>query len=205
MTKTMKATMMGAFAAAAVALLVATGCTSTSTESAGSNGSDAGTGAENAAADNAADDNAATDGTDDGSASDDAATNAANGENAVEDETVIRMDNGWIAYSGGDMLMLLDADADTNFQWTAEVEGSSVLKGTDADLPSSLYYDQDISDVVGSSGMHVVSLLADDQNNGESTITLKLSNTADDTDVRTTIVVKADAENGTFKNVTVQE
>ena len=202
MTKTMKATMMGAFAAAAVALLVATGCTSTSTESAGSNGSDAGTGAENAAADNAADDNAATDGTDDGSASDDAATNA---ENAVEDETVIRMDNGWIAYSGGDMLMLLDADADTNFQWTAEVEGSSVLKGTDADLPSSLYYDQDISDVVGSSGMHVVSLLADDQNNGESTITLKLSNTADDTDVRTTIVVKADAENGTFKNVTVQE
>ena len=80
-----------------------------------------------------------------------------------------------------------------------------VLKDTDADLPSSGFNDQNSQDVVGAAGMHAFGFLADDQNNGESTITMKLANTSNTNDVKTTIVVKATVQNGTFTDVSVQE
>ena len=83
--------------------------------------------------------------------------------------------------------------------------GNTVLKDTDADLPSSGFNDQNSQDVVGAAGMHAFGFLADDQNNGESTITMKLANTSNANDVKTTIVVKATVQNGTFTDVSVQE
>ena len=82
---------------------------------------------------------------------------------------------------------------------------NTVLKDTDADLPSSGFNDQNSQDVVGAAGMHAFGFLADDQNNGESTITMKLANTSNANDVKTTIVVKATVQNGTFTDVSVQE
>ena len=96
-------------------------------------------------------------------------------------------------------------NADVQYQWTAEVNGNTVLKDTDADLPSSGFNDQNSQDVVGAAGMHAFGFLADDQNNGESTITMKLANTSNANDVKTTIVVKATVQNGTFTDVSVQE
>lgn len=125
--------------------------------------------------------------------------------NGVGDGTVLKVSNGWVAYSQNDMLVLLDSDADVEYQWMAEIDGNTVLKDTDADIPSSVTNNQNADDVVGSAGMHTFGFLADTQNNGESTITMKLANTANQDDVKTTIVVKATVENGSFTNVSVQE
>ena len=124
---------------------------------------------------------------------------------SIGEGTVLKVPNGWVAYSQSDMLVLLDSNADVQYQWTAEVNGNTVLKDTDADLPSSGFNDQNSQDVVGAAGMHAFGFLADDQNNGESTITMKLANTSNANDVKTTIVVKATVQNGTFTDVSVQE
>ncbi len=124
---------------------------------------------------------------------------------SIGEGTVLKVPNGWAAYSQGDMLVLLDSDQDVQYQWTAEVDGNTVLKDTDADLPSSNYNDQNANDVVGSAGMHAFGFLADDQNNGDSTITMKLANTTNADDVKTTIVVKATVQDGAFTAVSIQE
>lgn len=198
MTKTAKWSMIGVLAALVLALFAVAGCSSdtnaatdnsASNDAAGQNESqDNNGGGGNGGGDNANSDN---------NANDDA--------NETGDGTVLKVSNGWVAYSQGDMLALLDSDANVEYQWTAEVDGNTVLKDTDADIPSSDYNDQNANDVVGSAGMHVFGFLADDQNNGESTITMKLANTSDANDVKTTIVVKATVENGAFTNVSVQE
>mgnify|MGYP007121809896 CR=1 FL=1 len=102
------------------------------------------------------------------------------------------------------MLVLLDSNADVQYQWTAEVNGNTVLKDTDATCrpPASTIRTPRTS----WRGRHArVRFLADDQNNGESTITMKLANTSNANDVKTTIVVKATVQNGTFTDVSVQE
>lgn len=196
MTKTAKWSMIGVLAALVLALFAVAGCSSDN----------------NAATDNSASNDAA--GQNESQDNNGGGGNANNGDNANSDNddandtgdgTVLKVSNGWVAYSQGDMLALLDSDANVEYQWTAEVDGNTVLKDTDADIPSSDYNDQNANDVVGSAGMHVFGFLADDQNNGESTITMKLANTSDANDVKTTIVVKATVENGAFTNVSVQE
>lgn len=199
MTKTAKWSMIGVLAALVLALFAVAGCSSDN----------------NAATDNSASNDAA--GQNESQDNNGGGDNANNGDNANSDNnanddanetgdgTVLKVSNGLVAYSQGDMLALLDSDANVEYQWTAEVDGNTVLKDTDADIPSSDYNDQNANDVVGSAGMHVFGFLADDQNNGESTITMKLANTSDANDVKTTIVVKATVENGAFTNVSVQE
>lgn len=199
MTKTAKWSMIGVLAALVLALFAVAGCSSDN----------------NAATDNSASNDAA--GQNESQDNNGGGDNANNGDNANSDNnanddanetgdgTVLKVSNGWVAYSQGDMLALLDSDANVEYQWTAEVDGNTVLKDTDADIPSSDYNDQNANDVVGSAGMHVFGFLADDQNNGESTITMKLASTSDANDVKTTIVVKATVENGAFTNVSVQE
>ena len=182
MTKTAKWSMIGVLAALVLALFAVAGCSS---DNAGNNDN----GGDNA--------NPATEHNDNGGGN--------NGDNAASSGTVLKVPNGWVAYSQSDMLVLLDSNADVQYQWTAEVNGNTVLKDTDADLPSSGFNDQNSQDVVGAAGMHAFGFLADDQNNGESTITMKLANTSNANDVKTTIVVKATVQNGTFTDVSVQE
>lgn len=179
MTKTAKWSMIGVFAALAVALFAVAGCSS----------------------DNAAN----TDNYDNNS--DIASPSVENGGDGsgIGEGTVLKVPNGWVAYSQSDMLVLLDSDANVEYQWTADVHGDTVLKDTDADIPSSTYNDQNADDVVGSAGMHTFGFLADAQNNGESTITMKLANTTNADDVKATVVVKATVENGSFTSVSVQE
>lgn len=184
MTKIAKFSMVGSAVALLLASLIAmAGC---------SNDTNAATNSDNAApANNSA-------------ASDNAANQMGDGSGLAEG-TVLKVSNGWVAYSNGDMLVLLDSSADAQYQWTSDVSGDSVLKDTDADLPSSTYYDQNANDVIGSAGMHVFGFMADQQNNGESTITFKLANATDSADVNTTIVVKATVESGAFSAVSVQQ
>ena len=175
MTKTAKFSMIGVLAALALVLFAVAGCSG----------------------DNATSTDTSTD-----------ANTAVSGDNSgdgADEGTVLKVSNGWVAYSQGDMLALLDSDADVEYQWTAEVDGDTVLKDTDADLPSSVYSDQNAADVVGSAGLHAFGFLADGQNNGESTITLKLANVSNASDVKTTIVVRAMVENGSFADMSVQE
>lgn len=193
MTKTAKWSMIGVLAALVLALFAVAGCSSDDNAATDNSASNDAAG-QNESQDNNGDNNAAN--------SDD---NANGDANETGDGTVLKVSNGWVAYSQADMLALLDSDANVEYQWTAEVDGNTVLKNTDADIPSSDYNDQNADDVVGSAGMHAFGFLADDQNNGESTITMKLANTSDANDVKTTIVVKATVENGAFTNVSVQE
>ena len=51
---------------------------------------------------------------------------------SIGEGTVLKVPNGWVAYSQSDMLVLLDSNADVQYQWTAEVNGNTVLKDTDA-------------------------------------------------------------------------
>lgn len=208
MTKTAKWSMIGVLAALVLALFAVAGCSS---DNAGNNDN----GGDNA--------NPATENNDNGNGNDDNNNgnnnadnnNSNNGNNnngnqmgdgsSIGEGTVLKVPNGWVAYSQSDMLVLLDSNADVQYQWTAEVNGNTVLKDTDADLPSSGFNDQNSQDVVGAAGMHAFGFLADDQNNGESTITMKLANTSNANDVKTTIVVKATVQNGTFTDVSVQE
>ena len=198
MTKTAKWSMIGVLAALVLALFAVAGCSS---DNAGNNDN----GGDNA--------NPATENNDNGGGNngDNADNNNNNNGNQMGDGssigegTVLKVPNGWVAYSQSDMLVLLDSNADVQYQWTAEVNGNTVLKDTDADLPSSGFNDQNSQDVVGAAGMHAFGFLADDQNNGESTITMKLANTSNANDVKTTIVVKATVQNGTFTDVSVQE
>lgn len=208
MTKTAKWSMIGVLAALVLALFAVAGCSS---DNAGNNDN----GGDNA--------NPATENNDNGGGNNgDNADNNGNDNNgndnnnnnngnqmgdgsSIGEGTVLKVPNGWVAYSQSDMLVLLDSNADVQYQWTAEVNGNTVLKDTDADLPSSGFNDQNSQDVVGAAGMHAFGFLADDQNNGESTITMKLANTSNANDVKTTIVVKATVQNGTFTDVSVQE
>lgn len=201
MTKTAKWSMIGVLAALVLALFAVAGCSS---DNAGNNDN----GGDNA--------NPATENNDNGggNSGDNADNNDNNNNNngnqmgdgsSIGEGTVLKVPNGWVAYSQSDMLVLLDSNADVQYQWTAEVNGNTVLKDTDADLPSSGFNDQNSQDVVGAAGMHAFGFLADDQNNGESTITMKLANTSNANDVKTTIVVKATVQNGTFTDVSVQE
>lgn len=209
MTKTAKWSMVGVLAALVLALFAVAGCSSDNANDANSVGTDNNASSENA--DNGGDtaDNGDGNNNADNSAGNNG-DNANNGNqmgdgNSIGEGTVLKVPNGWVAYSQSDMLVLLDSDANVEYQWTAEVDGNTVLKDTDADLPSSNYYDQNADDVVGSAGMHAFGFLADDQNNGESTITMKLANTSNANDVKTTIVVKATVENGSFTDVSVQQ
>ena len=185
MTKTAKWSMIGVLAALVLALFAVAGCSS---DNAGNNDN-----GDNNNGDNNADNNNNNNGNQMGDGS------------SIGEGTVLKVPNGWVAYSQSDMLVLLDSNADVQYQWTAEVNGNTVLKDTDADLPSSGFNDQNSQDVVGAAGMHAFGFLADDQNNGESTITMKLANTSNANDVKTTIVVKATVQNGTFTDVSVQE
>lgn len=193
MTKTAKWSMIGVLAALVLALFAVAGCSSDTNAATDNSASNDAAGQNESQDNNGGGDNANSD------------NNANDDANETGDGTVLKVSNGWVAYSQGDMLALLDSDANVEYQWTAEVDGNTVLKDTDADIPSSDYNDQNANDVVGSAGMHVFGFLADDQNNGESTITMKLANTSDANDVKTTIVVKATVENGAFTNVSVQE
>lgn len=193
MTKTAKWSMIGVLAALVLALFAVAGCSSDNNAATDNSASNDAAGQNESQDNNGGGDNANSD------------NNANDDASETGDGTVLKVSNGWVAYSQGDMLALLDSDANVEYQWMAEVDGNTVLKDTDADIPSSDYNDQNANDVVGSAGMHVFGFLADDQNNGESTITMKLANTSDANDVKTTIVVKATVENGAFTNVSVQE
>ena len=186
MTKTAKWSMIGVVAALLLALFAVAGCSS----------------------DNAANTDNYDNNSDIANPSVENSKNGPGTDNSgsqIGEGTVLKVPNGWAAYSQGDMLVLLDSDQDVQYQWTAEVDGNTVLKDTDADLPSSNYNDQNANDVVGSAGMHAFGFLADDQNNGDSTITMKLANTTNADDVKTTIVVKATVQDGAFTAVSIQE
>lgn len=214
MTKTAKWSMIGVLAALVLALFAVAGCSS---DNAGNNDN----GGDNANPATENNDNGNGNNGDNNNGNNNADNNNSNNGNnnngnnnngnqmgdgsSIGEGTVLKVPNGWVAYSQSDMLVLLDSNADVQYQWTAEVNGNTVLKDTDADLPSSGFNDQNSQDVVGAAGMHAFGFLADDQNNGESTITMKLANTSNANDVKTTIVVKATVQNGTFTDVSVQE
>lgn len=192
MTKTAKWSMIGVVAALLLALFAVAGCSSdnaANTDNYDNNSDIANPSVENSK---------------NGTGTDNSGSQMGDG-GSIGEGTVLKVPNGWAAYSQGDMLVLLDSDQDVQYQWTAEVDGNTVLKDTDADLPSSNYNDQNANDVVGSAGMHAFGFLADDQNNGDSTITMKLANTANADDVKTTIVVKATVQDGAFTAVSIQE
>ena len=192
MTKTAKWSMIGVVAALLLALFAVAGCSSdnaANTDNYDNNSDIANPRVENSK---------------NGTGTDNSGSQMGDG-GSIGEGTVLKVPNGWAAYSQGDMLVLLDSDQDVQYQWTAEVDGNTVLKDTDADLPSSNYNDQNANDVVGSAGMHAFGFLADDQNNGDSTITMKLANTTNADDVKTTIVVKATVQDGAFTAVSIQE
>ncbi|MCB7036632.1 protease inhibitor I42 family protein [Eggerthella sinensis] len=192
MTKTAKWSMIGVVAALLLALFAVAGCSSdnaANTDNYDNNSDIANPSVENSK---------------NGTGTDNSGSQMGDG-GSIGEGTVLKVPNGWAAYSQGDMLVLLDSDQDVQYQWTAEVDGNTVLKDTDADLPSSNYNDQNANDVVGSAGMHAFGFLADDQNNGDSTITMKLANTTNADDVKTTIVVKATVQDGAFTAVSIQE
>lgn len=192
MTKTAKWSMIGVVAALLLALFAVAGCSSdnaANTDNYDNNSDIANPSVENSK---------------NGTGTDSSGGQMGDG-GSIGEGTVLKVPNGWAAYSQGDMLVLLDSDQDVQYQWTAEVDGNTVLKDTDADLPSSNYNDQNANDVVGSAGMHAFGFLADDQNNGDSTITMKLANTTNADDVKTTIVVKATVQDGAFTAVSIQE
>lgn len=203
MTKTAKWSMIGVAAALLLALFAVAGCSGdnpANTDNYDNNSDISNPNAENGKNENGSDNgnnaNEADNGTD---------GNRMGDGGSIGKGTVLKVPNGWVAYSQSDMMVLLDSDQDVQYQWTAAVNGNTVLKDTDADLPSSNYNDQNANDVVGSAGMHVFGFLADDQNNGDSTITMKLANTTNADDVKITIVVKATVQNGAFTAVSVQE
>lgn len=192
MTKTAKWSMIGVVAALLLALFAVAGCSSdnaANTDNYDNNSDIANPSVENSK---------------NGTGTDNSGSQMGDG-GSIGEGTVLKVPNGWAAYSQGDMLVLLDSDQDVQYQWTAEVDGNTLLKDTDADLPSSNYNDQNANDVVGSAGMHAFGFLADDQNNGDSTITMKLANTTNADDVKTTIVVKATVQDGAFTAVSIQE
>jgi hypothetical protein len=192
MTKTAKWSMIGVVAALLLALFAVAGCSSdnaANTDNYDNNSDIANPSVENSK---------------NGTGTDNSGSQMGDG-GSIGEGTVLKVPNGWAAYSQGDMLVLLDSDQDVQYQWTAEVDGNTVLKDTDADLPSSNYNDQNANDVVGSAGMHAFGFLADGQNNGDSTITMKLANTTNADDVKTTIVVKATVQDGAFTAVSIQE
>ena len=217
MTKTAKWSMIGVLAALVLALFAVAGWPSDTPSSSSDNAGNNDNGGDNANPATENNDNGnGNNGDNNGNGNNNADNNNNNNGNnnngnqmgdgsSIGEGTVLKVPNGWVAYSQSDMLVLLDSNADVQYQWTVEVDGNTVLKDTDADLPSSGFNDQNSQDVVGAAGMHAFGFLADDQNNGESTITMKLANTSNANDVKTTIVVKATVQNGTFTDVSVQE
>lgn len=216
MTKTAKLSMVGVLVVALLALFAVSGCSGMDDNAnTGENGNadnaantDNGGNADGNAGDNADSDNSGSDNGGDNSGDNNNADNSQSGKvegvNGEVDGTVLKVPNGWVAYSGGDMIALVDTSTEPGYEWTAEIDGTTVLKDTDADLPSSTYYDQSATDVVGAPGMHVFGFVADDQNNGDSTVTMKMTAT-ESGQVDTTIVLKASVQNGAFTDVTVQE
>ena len=153
MTKTAKWSMIGVLAALVLALFAVAGCSS---DNAGNNDN----GGDNANPATENNDNGNGNNGDNNNGNNNADNNNSNNGNnnngnqmgdgsSIGEGTVLKVPNGWVAYSQSDMLVLLDSNADVQYQWTAEVNGNTVLKDTDADLPSSGFNDQNSQDVVG--------------------------------------------------------
>ena len=143
MTKTAKWSMIGVLAALVLALFAVAGCSS---DNAGNN-DNGGDNANPATENNDNGDNNNGDNNADNNNNNNGNNNNNNGNqmgdgSSIGEGTVLKVPNGWVAYSQSDMLVLLDSNADVQYQWTAEVNGNTVLKDTDADLPSSGFNDQ---------------------------------------------------------------
>lgn len=196
--------MVGVLVVALLALFAVSGCSGMDDNANSGENGNADNTANTDGGDNA-DNNAGDNGNNgDNNNADNSQSGKVEGVNGEADGTVLKVPNGWVAYSGGDMIALVDTSTEPGYEWTAEIDGNTVLKDTDADLPSSTYYDQSATDVVGAPGMHVFGFVADDQNSGDSTVTMKMTAT-ESGQVDTTIVLKASVQNGAFTDVTVQE
>lgn len=120
-----------------------------------------------------------------------------------EDGTAVEFDGGDLLYAEGDMIVMLDGNATTGYEWTSAIEGSSVKNDVDQYLAEGETVNGAGENVVaGAGGVHVFGYKA--EGSGDATITLKYARSWEESSDDKTVVIKATIENGKFKDVAVQ-
>ena len=121
---------------------------------------------------------------------------------AQDEGAEIDLDGGWLMYAESDLVVLLDENATTGYEWTSEIEGSAVT--ADADQAYSAEEANPLQDgeVVGGTGAHMFSYKGAAAGDGTITLTYARSWEQTDDDKKIVLQVKT-GQNGVIESVRV--
>ena len=106
-------------------------------------------------------------------------------------------DGGMLSCEGGKMIVVLDANATTGYEWTSSIEGAAVKAAGDE-------YEADTTSdgKAGAGGVHTFTYQA--EGSGEATVTLTYARSWEASDSDRTVVVKTEVKDGVFVEASVQ-
>lgn len=119
---------------------------------------------------------------------------------AIDEGTTIDFAEGSALYSQGDMVVMLDSNPTTGYEWTCEVEGDTVTVDLDKYLSAEELTADDKQAMAGEGGMHTFGFKA--EGTGQAVITMKYARSWGSSSDDKTIVVTADVKDGQFAKVT---
>lgn len=124
-------------------------------------------------------------------------------DQASDKPTTVEFAGGELTYSKGDLLIMLDGNATTGYEWTSEVEGTTLKTDVDEYVAEGQTVNGAGEDVVvGLGGVHCFGYKA--EGSGDAAITLKYARSWEETADDKTITVTTTVENGVFTKVDVK-
>lgn len=110
----------------------------------------------------------------------------------------VQIAEGSAEFSQGDLVVKLDANPTTGYEWTFQIDGSAVQPDGDEFVPAS----DGAQPKTGEGGVHTFNFKAD--GSGEATLTFTYARSWEASDSDKTVVLHATVENGAFTQVEEQ-
>ncbi|WP_080800648.1 protease inhibitor I42 family protein [Arabiibacter massiliensis] len=118
----------------------------------------------------------------------------------ADDEATVQFDGGELLYSQGDMIVMLDGNATTGYEWTSEITGSTVTQDMDEYVEEGGAMDEAGKDAVaGAGGVHMFGYKAN--GSGDASITLKYARSWEESPDDKTVVIEVTVQDGMFTKV----
>ena len=107
----------------------------------------------------------------------------------------VQIAEGSAEFSQGDLVVKLDANPTTGYEWTFQIDGSAVQPDGDEFVPAS----DGAQPKTGEGGVHTFNFKAD--GSGEATLTFTYARSWEASDSDKSVVLHATVENGAFTQV----
>lgn len=113
------------------------------------------------------------------------------------EEIAVAFDGGMLACKGGKMIVVLDANATTGYEWKSSIEGAAVKAAGDE-------YEADATSdgKAGAGGVHTFTYQA--EGSGEAIVTLTYARSWESSQDDRAIIVKVEVKDGAFARASVQ-